>query len=130
MIYRIDMNEGKYYTDIRVENKLVGGRYMVDWLTTRYMSPTAHPLSAESVFVVAPGILAGTAAPCSGRLSVGGKSPMTNGIKEANAGGTAAHKLGRLGVRALMFTGSSAEYKVLKSLPGRINPGGLPAALK
>ncbi|HHX75487.1 MAG: aldehyde ferredoxin oxidoreductase C-terminal domain-containing protein [Dethiobacteria bacterium] len=114
MIYRIDMNEGKYYTDIRVENKLVGGRYMVDWLTTRYMSPTAHPLSAESVFVVAPGILAGTAAPCSGRLSVGGKSPMTNGIKEANAGGTAAHKLGRLGVRALMFTGSSAEYKVLK----------------
>ncbi len=114
MIYRIDMSEGKIYTDIAVEKKLVGGRYMVAYLTSRYMSPTAHPLSAESVFIVAPGILAGTAAPCSGRLSVGGKSPMTNGIKEANSGGAAGHKLGRLGVRALMFTGSSAEYKVLK----------------
>jgi aldehyde:ferredoxin oxidoreductase len=114
VIYRIDMTEGKVYTDIVVENKLVGGRYMVDYLTSRYMSPTAHPLSRESVLVVAPGLLAGTAAPSSGRLSIGGKSPMTNGLKESNAGGTASHKLGRLGVRALMFAGASDKLQVLR----------------
>jgi len=37
-------------------------------------------------------------APSFGLISVGGKSPLTNGIKEANVGGPAGQKLGKLGI--------------------------------
>jgi aldehyde:ferredoxin oxidoreductase len=81
---------------------------------TEYASPTAHPFSEESLFIVAPGLLAGTNAPMSGRLSMGGKSPLTGGIKEANSGGTAAHKLGRLSMQAIMVEGKAKEWQILK----------------
>jgi aldehyde:ferredoxin oxidoreductase len=38
-------------------------------------------------------------------LSVGAKSPLTGGIKESNAGGTAAQRLAKLGVKALIIEG-------------------------
>lgn len=41
----------------------------------------------------------------SGRLSVGAKSPLTGGIKESNSGGTAAQRLAKLGVKALVIEG-------------------------
>ena len=41
----------------------------------------------------------------SGRLSVGCKSPLTGGIKEANAGGQPAQVLGRLGYAAIVLEG-------------------------
>jgi aldehyde:ferredoxin oxidoreductase len=59
--------------------------------------------------VVAPGLLAATSVPNSGRLSVGGKSPLTGTIKEANAGGTVAQKLARLGLAAVVVRGTSPE---------------------
>ena len=43
------------------------------------------------------GLLAGTTAPNSSRLSVGCKSPLTGGIKESNSGGQAAQQAGTSG---------------------------------
>jgi len=40
------------------------------------------------------------------RLSVGGKSPLTGGVKESNAGGTTAIKLSHLGINALIVEGA------------------------
>lgn len=114
MIMRVDMSRGSLTKEEFPKDKIIGGRAMVDYLMATYGSPTAHPLSEESLFIVAPGLLAGTNAPQSGRLSVGGKSPLTGGIKEANSGGTAAHKLGRLGIRAIMVEGKSEEWQILK----------------
>lgn len=113
-LLRVQMTNGKITTEPFPGDKIVGGRAMIDHLMTQYGSPTAHPLSEESVFAVAPGLFAGSAAPQSGRISVGGKSPLTGGIKEANAGGTAGHKLGRLGIRGILVEGKSKEWKVLK----------------
>lgn len=113
-LMRVQMTSGKITTEQFPGDEIVGGRAMIDYLMSRYGSPTAHPLSEESLVVVAPGLLAGSAAPQSGRISVGGKSPLTGGIKEANAGGTAGHKLGRLGIRGIMVEGKSKEWKVLK----------------
>ena len=42
-------------------------------------------------------------------MSVGGKSPLTNGIKEANAGGNPAQDLMRIGYRAIVVTGKPAD---------------------
>ena len=72
------------------------------------VDPLCHPLSAANKLVFAPGLLAGTAASTSGRLSVGCKSPLTGGIKEANAGGQAGQALARLGYAAIIVEGQPA----------------------
>jgi aldehyde:ferredoxin oxidoreductase len=125
-LLKIDMTSGKIIPEPFPKHKVVGGRGLIDYLMTEYGSPTAHPLSEESLFIVAPGLLAGTSAPMSGRLSVGGKSPLTGGIKEANSGGTAAHKLGRLGIRGIMVQGKSKDWQILKidSQGTKIEPAG------
>jgi aldehyde:ferredoxin oxidoreductase len=51
--------------------------------------------------------------PNGGRLSVGGKSPLTGGIKEANSGGSAARALADLGLRAIKVCGQADELSVL-----------------
>ena len=113
-ILKIDMNRKEVSKEAFPKNNLVGGRAMIDYLLTEYGSPTAHPLSPEAPLIAAPGLLAGTSAPQSGRMSFGGKSPLTGGIKEANSGGTAGDKLGRLGIRAIMVQGRSEQWQVLK----------------
>ncbi|MEJ2247544.1 MAG: aldehyde ferredoxin oxidoreductase C-terminal domain-containing protein [Acidobacteriota bacterium] len=92
----------------------MGGRGIIDDLMTKYGSPSAHPLSKDNLFIVAPGFLSGTAISSSGRLSVGGKSPLTGGIKEANVGGPAGQKLMQLGIQAIMVTGKASGWKILK----------------
>ena len=83
----------------------LGGRALSSHIIANEVPPTSHPLSQSNKLIFAPGLLAGTAAPNSGRLSVGAKSPLTGGIKEANVGGTAGYKLGRLGIKAIIIEG-------------------------
>ena len=45
----------------------------------------------------------------SGRISIGGKSPLTGGIKESNGGGVVAVKLGRLGHKAIVIEGAPRD---------------------
>ncbi len=113
-ILRVDMSKNMIAIEQLPEGTIVGGRAMVDYLLTKYGSPTAHPLAREGLFVVAPGLFAGTSAPQSGRLSIGGKSPLTGCIREANSGGTAAHKLGRLGIGGIFVEGKSETWQTLK----------------
>jgi aldehyde:ferredoxin oxidoreductase len=89
--------------------KGLGGRALTSAIVNAEVSPLVHPLSSANRFVVARGILGGTAAPCSGRLSVGGKSPLTGTVKEANAGGTAAQALGVLMYDAILVEGKPKD---------------------
>jgi aldehyde:ferredoxin oxidoreductase len=57
----------------------------------------------------------------SGRLSIGAKSPLTGGIKEANAGGQAAQVMARLGYAAIVLEGKPENddlYKVYVNKDG------------
>ena len=99
----------------------LGGRAMTSAVVAKEVPPTCHPLSAENKLVIAPGILSGSAAAMSGRMSVGCKSPLTGGIKEANSGGQASQMLARLGYAAIILEGKPAEaalYKVLINQDG------------
>jgi len=82
-----------------------GGRALTDALVYSMVPAGADPLGPDNVLVFAPGLLGGTSAPNGGRLSVGAKSPLTGGIKESNAGGQAAHALGKLRIAAVVVTG-------------------------
>jgi aldehyde:ferredoxin oxidoreductase len=88
-----------------------GGRGLTSTIVAAEVPPTCHPLGPNNKLVFAPGLLTGTAAAQSGRLSAGAKSPLTGGIKESNSGGTAGQILARLGIKALIIEGMPEEDK-------------------
>ncbi|MGO9312100.1 MAG: aldehyde ferredoxin oxidoreductase family protein [Syntrophobacteraceae bacterium] len=92
----------------------MGGRGLTSTLVAKEVPPLCHPLGAENKLVIAPGILSGTIAAMSGRLSVGAKSPLTGGIKEANSGGQAAQVLARLGYAAIVLEGKPGNEDLYK----------------
>ena len=87
----------------------LGGRGLTSTIVAAEVPPTCHALSAQNVLCFAPGLLTGTAAANSGRLSAGAKSPLTGTIKESNAGGTAAQMLAKLGIKALIIEGAPKD---------------------
>lgn len=99
----------------------LGGRALTSAIVSKEVPPTCHPLSAENKLVIAPGLLSGTTGAMTGRISMGCKSPLTGGIKEANAGGQASQVLARLGYAAIVFEGKPQGddlYKVLINKDG------------
>jgi aldehyde:ferredoxin oxidoreductase len=91
------------------EWKFVGGRGLCAKILLKELDPKCDPLGPDNKVVFAPGVLSGSVAPTSGRMSVGSKSPLTGGIKEANSGGQAGQKLMRLGYRALIVEGQAKD---------------------
>jgi len=113
-IIRVNMTEETVTTEAIPEDYAgLGGRGLTSTAIQKEVHPLCHPLSDENKLVLSPGLLSGTTAPCSGRLSVGTKSPLTGTIKEANAGGTGADKLARLGVAAIVVEGQPKDDKLL-----------------
>lgn len=110
MIIRINMTtkEVKQET-LPGKYSLLGGRGLTARILLDEIDPMCAPLGANNKLIIAPGLLGGTAAPCSGRLSIGAKSPLTGGIKESNGGGTAGGKLSKLGIRAVIIEGRPQE---------------------
>jgi len=97
------------YEDVPEKYKLMGGRWLTTAITCDEVPPTCHPLGPNNKVILAPGIVTGTPAPSSGRISVGGKSPLTGTIKETNAGSPFPQKLARLGIKAIIVEGQPKE---------------------
>jgi aldehyde:ferredoxin oxidoreductase len=105
-LLRVDMTTTTTkFEDVPEVYREWGGRGLTSMITAREVPPTCHPLGPNNKIVIAPGIVSGTAAPTSGRTSFGGKSPLTGGIKESNAGGLSSHQLARLGIKAIVIEG-------------------------
>ncbi len=123
-ILRIDMGaEGGPKINITPVGEYagLGGRAMTSSIVSREVPPLCHPLGENNKLVIASGLLSGTTAAMSGRISVGCKSPLTGGIKEANAGGQPSQMLARLGYAAIVLEGKPKEgalYKVLVNKDG------------
>ncbi len=83
----------------------LGGRAMTSAVIANEVNPLSHPLGADNKLVIAPGLMSGSAAVISGRLSIGCKSPLTGGIKESNAGGQVSQMLARVGYAAIIIEG-------------------------
>ena len=112
-ILRINMTDRKVaVADSPSEYEWLGGRGLTSRVISREIPPTCHPLSKYNKIIIAPGLLAGSRFPSSGRLSIGFKSPLTGGIKESNVGGTSGQMLGKLGVKALILEGQPADKRL------------------
>ncbi|MBW1649876.1 MAG: aldehyde ferredoxin oxidoreductase [Deltaproteobacteria bacterium] len=92
----------------------LGGRAMTSAVIYKEVPPLSHPLSADNKLIIAPGLMSGSAAVISGRLSVGCKSPLTGGIKEANSGGQPSQMLARLGYAAVIIEGKPKQNNLYK----------------
>jgi len=123
-ILRINMS-GNGKPEVKVEPigdyAGLGGRGLTSAAISNEVPPLCHSLGADNKLVIAPGLLSGSAASMSGRISVGCKSPLTGGIKEANSGGQGAQVLARLGYAAIILEGKPGNkdlYKILINKDG------------
>jgi len=109
-ILRLDMAKRTYHLDeVPEAYKNLGGRGLTSTIVYDEVPPLCHPLGPNNKLVFAPGIVTGTAAPTSARVSVGAKSPLTGGIKESNAGSAWPQYLAAMQIKALVVEGQPKE---------------------
>ena len=109
-ILRVDMSTLKVTEEPFPQAwNFLGGRALSARILLAEVDAECDPLGPDNKLIFAPGVLSGSAAPTSGRMSVGAKSPLTGGIKEANSGGQAGQKLMRLGYRVLIVEGQARD---------------------
>ena len=90
------------------------GRHFIAKTLLDCGAATVDPLSPENPLIFSAGPFAGTNFSNANRLSVGCKSPLTGGIKEANSGGTFAFALGQLEIAGLTLHGASEDWVVIR----------------
>ncbi len=89
------------------------GRYLIAKMLLTANAATIDPLGQDNPLIFSAGPFAGTNFSNANRLSVGCKSPLTGGIKEANSGGTFAYAMGQLEISRLVFHGAFDEWTVI-----------------
>ena len=90
------------------------GRHFIAKSLLALGAAKVDPLSPENPLIFSAGPFAGTNFSNANRLSVGCRSPLTGGIKEANSGGTFAYALGQLETAGLTLYGASSEWVVIR----------------
>jgi aldehyde:ferredoxin oxidoreductase len=109
---RVNMKEAAIrWEPVPPEYEQLGGRALIAKLLLNEIPPACDALGPHNKLIFTPGLLGGALVATAGRLSVGAKSPLTGGIKEANAGGIAGDTLGKLGIKAIVFEDQPKEKK-------------------
>jgi aldehyde:ferredoxin oxidoreductase len=131
-VWRVNVSTQSVSTEPVPESWVhLGGRGLVPRILLDEVPPLCDPLGPFNKLLLAPGLLVGHTLSSCDRLSVGGKSPLTGGVKESNAGGTTATQLARLGVKVLIIEGAPAtdDWQVLhlSREGGRLEPADDPS---
>ena len=87
----------------------LGGRGLLARILVDEVDATCDPLGAGNKLIFAPGLLVGHMLSSTDRISVGGKSPLTGGVKEANAGGRTGYHMAFMGIHALIIEDQPTE---------------------
>ena len=113
---RVNMKEAQIaWEAVPAEYERLGGRALIARLLLNEVPPACDALGPHNKLIFTPGLLGGAMVATAGRLSVGAKSPLTRGAKEANAGGTAGDSLGKLGIKAIVVEnqGKPKQFQIL-----------------
>jgi aldehyde:ferredoxin oxidoreductase len=89
--------------------KRLGGRGLLARILLDEVDAKCDPLGAGNKLIFAPGLLVGHMLSSTDRISVGGKSPLTGGIKESNAGGRTGLHMTHMGIHALIIEDQPKE---------------------
>src|SRR5258705_7912751 len=99
--------------ELHGEEIVRAGRYWIAKTLLELGAATVDPLSPSNPLIFSAGPFAGTSFSNANRTSVGCKSPLTGGIKEANGGGSFSYGLGQLKVAGFTLHGASPTWAVL-----------------
>ena len=90
------------------------GRYLIAKTLLAQNVAAVDPLAPENPLIFSAGPFAGTNFSNANRLSVGCKSPLTGGVKEANSGGTFGFAMGQLQIAGITLHGAADEWVVIR----------------
>lgn len=99
--------------ELHGEDIVRAGRWLIADTLVRENIATVEPLSPENPLIFSAGPFAGTNFSNANRTSVGCKSPLTGGIKEANGGGTFGFALGQLHIAGFTLRNASDNWVIL-----------------
>ncbi|MCP4357548.1 MAG: aldehyde ferredoxin oxidoreductase, partial [Chloroflexi bacterium] len=99
--------------ELHGEDIVKAGRYLIAKTMVEKGLATVDPLSPENPLIFSAGPLAGTNFSNANRTSVGCKSPLTGGIKEANGGGTFSYALGQQHIAGFTLHGAANDWVVI-----------------
>ena len=103
-IIRVNTRTGNVIEQQATDAELrIGGRHYIARILTDEIPPTCEPLGRHNKLIISMGLFADTGVSTVGQLSIGGKSPLTGGVKESNSGGFAGRRIARLGIKAIML---------------------------
>ncbi len=109
-IWRVNVREQTLSQESVPETwERLGGRGLLARVLVDEIIPTCEPLGPNNKLIFAPGLLVGHRLSSCDRISIGGKSPLTGGVKEANAGGSTGLQLAYLDIKALIVEDQPAE---------------------
>jgi len=89
--------------------KQLGGRGLLARILLDEVDAKCDPLGSGNKLIFAPGLLVGHMLSSTDRISVGGKSPLTGGIKESNAGGRTGLHMTHMGIHSLIIEDQPTE---------------------
>jgi aldehyde:ferredoxin oxidoreductase len=115
-ILRIDMKDSQIrWEPVPKAYEQLAGRALIAKLLLDEVPPTCDALGPHNKLIFSPGLLGGAMVATAGRLSVGAKSPLTGGVKEANAGGTGGDSLGKYEIKAIVGEnqGKPKQFQIL-----------------
>jgi aldehyde:ferredoxin oxidoreductase len=113
------------YYDIRLDDRTMdkrelegeaivkAGRYLIAQTLLERGAATVDPLFPQNPLIFSAGPFAGTTFSNANRTSVGCKSPLTGGVKEANGGGTFSYGLGQLKIAGFTLLDASPSWVVI-----------------
>src|SRR5512146_1550434 len=109
-VWRVNAREQTLkYEPIPHAWKRLGGRGLLARILLDEVDAKCDPLGPANKLIFAPGLLVGHMLSSNDRISVGGKSPLTGGIKESNAGGRTGLHMTHMGIHALIIEDQPRE---------------------
>jgi aldehyde:ferredoxin oxidoreductase len=109
-VWRIDLGKRSLQREPVPETwSRLGGRGLAARILLDEVPPACEALGPFNKLLMTPGLLVGHMLSACDRISFGGKSPLTGGVKEANAGGSTGFQAAGLGIKALILEGVPAD---------------------
>jgi aldehyde:ferredoxin oxidoreductase len=99
--------------ELHGEDIVRAGRYLIARTLLDRGAATVDPLSPQNPLIFSAGPFAGTSFSNANRTSVGCKSPLTGGVKEANGGGSFGYALGQLQIAGFTLNGAARNWVVI-----------------
>ncbi|UCH17265.1 MAG: hypothetical protein JSW36_16535 [Burkholderiales bacterium] len=100
--------------ELHGEAVIRAGRHLIARTLLDAGVASIDPMSPNNPLIFSAGPLAGSNFSNANRLSVGCRSPLTGGVKEANTGGTFGFALGQLEIAGFTLHGAAPEWCVIR----------------